>query len=277
MNTPTERETCSDESHHLFNSLKSVIFSPGDAENSDSGEFAVSGAEAMSIPIKRESSSDEFHHFFDGLQPADFGSEDDADDGSAKKDAFEGSFAGRAANESETEESEDDDDFNQCPNRGTRSIIAATDESNFPQALPALEPHASPCAATVCPAGASHAILENGRGLLPPRLLGRGSTSNEASTRRTRSRILKVDRSKRPQTRAASVESKFYEFYHLGQSKEAPDGRLMFEVFWKPTWVYLDDLEGRQALLKAKTLTVGKYGLERWNRESDRRERQEHD
>lgn len=74
--------------------------------------------------------------------------------------------------------------------------------------------------------------------------------------------------SHRAQTkRIATCASDEYEFSRLGGVRQKRNGLIEYEVFWKPSWVTVEDLQGGQALKNARELVVHKFGQGAWEKE----------
>jgi hypothetical protein len=63
---------------------------------------------------------------------------------------------------------------------------------------------------------------------------------------------------------ASARRTELFEFSRLGDIRRGADGRIEYEIHWKPTWGILRDLEGSLALEEAMELTAMAYGPSTW-------------
>ncbi|KAM3502554.1 hypothetical protein MY10362_004764 [Beauveria mimosiformis] len=59
-----------------------------------------------------------------------------------------------------------------------------------------------------------------------------------------------------------------YTVLRLGGARRTMRGTIEYEVFWAPTWLPADHLEGQEAFQEAKDLVVDLFGVEAWQKEA---------
>ncbi len=73
----------------------------------------------------------------------------------------------------------------------------------------------------------------------------------------------------RVQKKSASVSRRqAFAFERLGAARETTSGAIEYEVYWAPTWLPLDHLEGDDAINEAKDLVVDVFGSDTWREEA---------
>lgn len=72
----------------------------------------------------------------------------------------------------------------------------------------------------------------------------------------------------RVQKKSATVSRRqAYTFERLGGAQRATSGIIEYQVYWEPTWVPIEHLEGNDAIDEAKELVVDLFGSDTWHEE----------
>ncbi|EJP62015.1 uncharacterized protein BBA_09063 [Beauveria bassiana ARSEF 2860] len=87
----------------------------------------------------------------------------------------------------------------------------------------------------------------------------RGSRREKQGPSRARRRVQK----------GASVSRRqAYAFERLGGARQATGGIIECQVYWEPTWLPIEHLQGDDAIQEAKDLVVASFGSDTWHKEA---------
>lgn len=71
------------------------------------------------------------------------------------------------------------------------------------------------------------------------------------------------------QKKSASVSRRqAYAFERLGAARQATGGIIEYQVYWEPTWLPVEHLQGNDAVQEAKDLVVALFGSDTWHNEA---------
>ncbi|OAA36049.1 hypothetical protein ISF_09970 [Cordyceps fumosorosea ARSEF 2679] len=59
-----------------------------------------------------------------------------------------------------------------------------------------------------------------------------------------------------------------YAFERLGGARQATGGIIECQVYWEPTWLPIEHLQGNDAIQEAKDLVVALFGSDTWHKEA---------
>jgi len=76
-------------------------------------------------------------------------------------------------------------------------------------------------------------------------------------------------RARRRVQKGASVSRRqAYAFERLGGARQATGGIIECQVYWEPTWLPIEQLQGNDAIQEAKDLVVALFGSDTWHKEA---------
>ncbi|KAJ3498194.1 hypothetical protein NLG97_g1312 [Lecanicillium saksenae] len=94
------------------------------------------------------------------------------------------------------------------------------------------------------------------------KLTSRGTRRDKKGPSGARSRV---------QKKSASVSRRqAYAFERLGSARRAAHGAIEYEVYWAPTWLPLDHIEGDAAVQEAKDVVLHLFGPDTWRKEAEK-------
>ncbi|KAM3460524.1 hypothetical protein MY5147_009997 [Beauveria neobassiana] len=95
-----------------------------------------------------------------------------------------------------------------------------------------------------------------------------GGTQNPTSRGSRREKKGRSRARRRVQKGALVSRRQAYAFERLGGARQATGGIIERQVYWEPTWLPIEQLQGNDAIQEAKDLVVALFGSDTWHKEA---------